>query len=97
MRCSATVCVSTFTRRSKPSSELPSAGRPLPHLALRWPLRQPGVTSVLVSAKTFDQVRANAQALEGDIPGVVFDELTALSDQVIAHIPDEGNPFGYHP
>lgn len=73
------------------------AGRPLPHLALRWLLRQPGVTSVLVSAKTPDQVRANAQALEGDIPDAIFDELTALSDQVIAHIPDEGNPFGYHP
>jgi myo-inositol catabolism protein IolS len=69
----------------------------LSHLALRWLLRQPAVTSVLVSAKNPQQVLANRQALEVEIPDSVLDELTVLSDRVIQAIPDEGNPFGYHP
>lgn len=73
------------------------AGRLPSHLALRWLLRQPGVTSVLASAKNAGQALENAQALAGEIPDSVLDEITALSDRVIQHIPDEGNPFGYHP
>lgn len=69
----------------------------LSHLALRWLLRQPAVTSVLVSAKNRQQVLDNAQALAVEIPDSVLDELTAISDGVIDAIPDEGNPFGYHP
>jgi aryl-alcohol dehydrogenase-like predicted oxidoreductase len=69
----------------------------LAHLALRWLLHQPAVKSVLVSAKTQEQVIANAQALTVEIPDAVFDELTVLSDSVVQSIPDEGNPFGYHP
>jgi aryl-alcohol dehydrogenase-like predicted oxidoreductase len=71
--------------------------RSLAHLALRWLLQQPGVTSVLVSAKNVSQALANVQALEGDIPDSALAELTALSDQFVPRIPDEGNPFGYHP
>ena len=73
------------------------AQRPLSHLALRWLLAQPGVTSVLVSAKNAQQALANAQALEGEIADDVFGELTAISNQAMKHIADEGNPFGYHP
>ncbi|MBZ0295519.1 MAG: aldo/keto reductase [Anaerolineae bacterium] len=69
----------------------------LAHLALRWLLHRPGVTSVLVSAKNEKQALANAQVLQIDIADQVLDELTAVSDQVRQHIPDEGNPFGYHP
>lgn len=69
----------------------------LAHLALRWLLRQPGITSVLVSAKNRQQLVANAGALAVDISDEVLDELTNLSDRVIRAIPDEGNPFGYHP
>lgn len=72
-------------------------GRSLAHLALRWLLRQDGVTSVLVSAKNEQQAVANLQALESEISDQALDELTALSNRVIRHIPDEGNPFGYHP
>ncbi|MBZ0298346.1 MAG: aldo/keto reductase, partial [Anaerolineae bacterium] len=43
------------------------AGRPLIHLAVRWLLRQPGVTSVLVGARNAQQAEANAQSLEGMI------------------------------
>jgi myo-inositol catabolism protein IolS len=73
------------------------AGRSLAHLAIRWLLQRPGVTSVLVSAKNAEQALSNIQALDGDIPNDVFDELTAISDRAMQHIPDEGNPFGYHP
>jgi myo-inositol catabolism protein IolS len=69
----------------------------LPHLALRWLLRQPTVSAVLVSAKNLQQVLANVQALELEVPDWALDELTALSDHVRPLIPDEGNPFGYHP
>ena len=73
------------------------AGRPLAQLALRWLLQRPAVTSVLVSAKNPRQARANASALEGEIPNSILDELTAISDRAMQLVPDEGNPFGYHP
>jgi len=69
----------------------------LAHLSLRWLLRQPAVTSVLVSAKNRQQLLSNVEALAVDIPDHVLDELSVLSDRVMPHIPDEGNPFGYHP
>jgi myo-inositol catabolism protein IolS len=70
---------------------------PLSHLALRWLLHQPAITSVLVSAKNKQQVLENRKALNLEITDSVLDELTRLSDRVIQTIPDEGNPFGYHP
>jgi aryl-alcohol dehydrogenase-like predicted oxidoreductase len=73
------------------------AGRPLPHLALQWLFRQESVTSVLVSVKNKQQVLSNIQALNGEISDQTLDELTATSNCVIQYIPDEGNPFGYHP
>ncbi len=69
----------------------------LSHLAVRWLLSHPAVTSVLISAKNKAQVLSNKEALEVLIPDSVLDELTTLSNQVIEAIPDEGNPFGYHP
>lgn len=73
------------------------AGRPVSHLAIRWLLHQQSVTSVLVSAKNRAQALSNIEALNGDIPASVFDELTTISERAMQHIPDEGNPFGYHP
>ena len=70
---------------------------PLSHLALRWLLRQQGVASVLVSAKNRQQVLSNARSLEIEIPDAVLGALSAISDGVVNTIPDEGNPFGYHP
>jgi aryl-alcohol dehydrogenase-like predicted oxidoreductase len=67
------------------------------HLAVRWLLHQPGVTSVLVGVRNSQQVRFNAQTLHCAIPDSVFDEVTAISDDVMKHIPDEGNLFGYYP
>lgn len=73
------------------------SGRSLIHLAVRWLLHQRGVTSVLVSARDGQQAILNAAALDGDIPDSVFAELTALSDRAMGGIPDEGNPYNYHP
>ncbi|WP_309572713.1 aldo/keto reductase [Deinococcus sp.] len=73
------------------------AGVPLATLALRWLLSRPGVGAVLVSARSPEQVRANVRALEASIPAGTLDELTALSDGARVGIPDDGNPFGYHP
>lgn len=69
----------------------------LVHLALRWLLQKPSVTSVLVSTKNKQQAIVNTQTLKEAIPDDVLDELTAISNQAVNLIPDEGNPFGYHP
>jgi len=73
------------------------ASLPLATLALRWLLTRPSVSSVLVSAASPAQVEANVRALAAPLPLGVLDELTAISSRVQALIPDEGNPFGYHP
>ena len=71
--------------------------KPLSQLAIRWLLHQESITSVLVSAKNPSQADANARALQGEIDDSIMNELTAISDQAMRHIPDVGNPFGYHP
>jgi aryl-alcohol dehydrogenase-like predicted oxidoreductase len=73
------------------------AGRELVHLAIRWVMSRPGVTTVLVGARRADQVRRNAAAVEGEIPTSVFERMTAVSDDVIKHVPDTGNIFRYYP
>ncbi|HEX2864839.1 MAG TPA: aldo/keto reductase [Deinococcales bacterium] len=72
-------------------------GLTLAHAALRWLLAQPGVASALVSARTPEQVRSFSAALEADVPPDLLVELSALSDSLQPALPDEGNPFGYHP
>jgi myo-inositol catabolism protein IolS len=72
-------------------------GCPLAHLAIRWVLAQRGITSSLVGARDAAQARENAEALSGDIPSAVFERMTAISDQVIQHVPDTGNVYLYYP
>jgi aryl-alcohol dehydrogenase-like predicted oxidoreductase len=55
------------------------------------------VTSVLVGAKNQQQALANIDALQLEIPDALLNQLTAISNRAAQHIPDEGNPFGYHP
>ena len=68
--------------------------RPLMHLALRWTLRQPGIAIVLMGARNRQQAVENVAALAGNIPQDALDQLTAISNEVVRHIPDEGNLFG---
>ena len=72
-------------------------GVSLTKLAIRWVLAQPGITSSLVGARNAAQARQNAEALNGDIPASVFERMSAISDQVIQHIPNTGNVYLYYP
>jgi myo-inositol catabolism protein IolS len=72
-------------------------GRSLTHLAIRWVLAQPGITSVLVGAREAQQMRDNAAALEGDVPAEVLAQMTAISEETLPHIPDTGNLFRFYP
>jgi myo-inositol catabolism protein IolS len=67
--------------------------RPLMHLAIRWILTQPGITSVVFGARNGEQSRANTEALAGSIPAEVFARMTAISDEIVAHVPNAGNLF----
>lgn len=71
--------------------------RPLMHLAIRWILTRPGITSVVVGARNRAQSEANAQALTGAIPDDVFERMTAISDEIVAHVPNAGNLFNHYP
>ncbi|MBX3010949.1 MAG: aldo/keto reductase [Caldilineaceae bacterium] len=74
-----------------------AAQRPLHQLAMRWVLQQPGIDTAVVGARTPAQVQDNAQALAGDIPEPLLAQMTAISDEVIPHIPDTGNQYRYYP
>ena len=67
------------------------------HLAIRWNLQRPGITSVVVGARNKAQADANVQALAGAIPAEIFDRMTAISDEIVRHVPNEGNLFNHHP
>ncbi|CAN5685680.1 aldo/keto reductase [soil metagenome] len=71
--------------------------RPLPQLAIRWVLHQKEITTAVVGARTVAQVEENAQALEGELPGHIFEQMTAISDAVLQHVPDTGNVYRYNP
>jgi aryl-alcohol dehydrogenase-like predicted oxidoreductase len=71
--------------------------RSLTHLAIRWVLHHPGITAVVVGARTPEQVEENVQALVGEIPEAVLAGMTSISDAVMPAIPDTGNPYRYHP
>jgi aryl-alcohol dehydrogenase-like predicted oxidoreductase len=72
-------------------------GRPLMHLAIRWTLTRPGVTSVVIGARNRAQSEANFRALEGKIPADAIDRMTAISDEIVAHVPNAGNLFNHFP
>ena len=72
-------------------------GRPLVHLAMRWLMVQPGISSVLIGARNPDQLHDNLAAMEGEIAEDTFDRMTAISDRIMEHMPDVGNIFRYYP
>ena len=51
----------------------------------------------MVGARNKAQAEANVQALAGAIPPDVFDRMTAISDEIVRHVPNEGNLFNHHP
>jgi D-threo-aldose 1-dehydrogenase len=50
-------------------------GVTLPEAALKFPLREPAVRSVVAGAATPEQVRENARRMEAEIPEALWDEL----------------------
>lgn len=74
-----------------------SVNRPLNHLAIRWVINQPGIHTAVVGAKKPEQVKDNLAALEGDIAPEIFAKMTAISNEVIKHIPNLDNMYDYHP
>jgi len=71
--------------------------RPLSHLAIRWVLAQAGIDTAVVGARTPAQIQDNANALSGELSASLFAQMTAISDEVIQHIPDMGNQYRYYP
>ena len=47
--------------------------------AIRWVLQQPGVSSVLVGARTMDQLKDNIKAADVRLDAETLDQLTELS------------------
>jgi len=68
--------------------------RPLAHLAIRWTLARPGIDSVVIGGRNREQVVAVTPALSGPIPAGIFDRMTAISDEIVKHVPNLGNVFG---
>jgi aryl-alcohol dehydrogenase-like predicted oxidoreductase len=71
--------------------------RPLAHLAIRWVLNRAEISTAVVGARLPEQVAQNAAALAGEIPQAIFDQMTEISDRVMRHIPDTGNPYRHYP
>jgi myo-inositol catabolism protein IolS len=62
------------------------AGVSLADLAIQWVLAQPGIGVALTGARTPDEIRANARALDRPIPADVLARATPLSDAVKAKL-----------
>ncbi len=71
--------------------------RPLQQLAIRWSIAQPGIVCALVGANSPQQAAENAAALQGDLPAGVLEEMSAISQRTMSHIPAERNPYRYTP
>ena len=67
------------------------------HLAIRWSMARPGITLVIFGARNRAQSEANAQALAGAIPSAAFERMTAISDEIVKHVPNVGNLFNHYP
>ncbi|MEO6013110.1 MAG: aldo/keto reductase [Devosia sp.] len=70
---------------------------PLATLAVRWILAQPGISSVVVGSRNAGQSIANLEVLTPSIAPEFLLELTALSDDISAQLPDVGNLFNHYP
>ena len=72
-------------------------GLPLATLAIRWILDRPGINSVVVGARSSEQSSANVAALAPTVPASAYQAMTAISDEIVAHVPDVGNLFNHYP
>ncbi len=70
------------------------AGRPLSHLAIRWTLAQPGIDTVIIGGRNAAQVADVTPALLGEVDAGLLAEMTAISDEIVSHVPRADNLFG---
>lgn len=62
-------------------------GRPMGQVAIAWLLRRPGVASVLLGARTTEQLAENLGAVDVDLASEEMDRLTAASAPGLAPYP----------
>ena len=70
------------------------AGRPLSHLAIRWTLAQPGIDTVIIGGRNGAQVADVTPALLGEVEARIVSRMTAISDEIVSHVPRADNLFG---
>jgi aryl-alcohol dehydrogenase-like predicted oxidoreductase len=73
-----------------------SRGCSLTDLALHWLLSKKEIASVVVGARNKDQLGAILESEKKDVSSAM-DELTAISDRLVAKLPAQGNIFQYYP
>lgn len=73
------------------------AQRPLSHLALRWIDRNFDIRSIVVGARNSIQLNELAGAMSGEVNDDLLDQLTVISDEFQAKLPQAGNIFRYYP
>ena len=61
-------------------------GQPLADVALAWARQQAGVTSLLVGARTPEEVRLNVNSLNVDLDDTTQQELAEITDEVKEHL-----------
>ena len=54
-------------------------GRPMPHIALAWLARRPGVASILLGARNTEQLAGNLDAIDLTLDADALDALTKIS------------------
>jgi myo-inositol catabolism protein IolS len=70
----------------------------LAHCAIQWLLAREGVVSVLVGARSREQVESNLKALQyNDSVKRLLDRMTGISDDLSLNLPDERNIFKWYP
>jgi aryl-alcohol dehydrogenase-like predicted oxidoreductase len=62
-------------------------GKPASAVALNWITKRPGVSATLIGATKIDQLKANLQALDFDIPAPLSAKLEEISR------PELGTPY----
>lgn len=55
------------------------SGHPMSHVALSWLASRPGVSSILIGARTAEQLTDNLDAVDFDLTGEAIDALTEVS------------------
>ena len=62
-------------------------GVSLAQLSLRWLASQPGVTSTLIGARTEDEIKEDAGALDWELPAEAMETIQEISDEIYISMP----------